>query len=355
MKMLINAFGKKLFGVKYERIGRALIMCLIVFGALHSAEIRLSIAPFFFYLTSFVFSAGIMWQSLSSSDNANYFRNMMMMPFEGRQFVISYVGSLAAYVLITKTFTAWALFLAVGSFKVIQIILAVILAVAGIILATVIYVLVCHFKDGANIDAYIFFATGEGNVHKTVKSHSHGFVWTYLSRYLMSHKNYLVNSFFIWGLAAIFPVVMNSFNGASSTGSNGNTMFLAIGLGVVSINTPLTILISCDHDLERGIRTMPGGFKKFFIPYGVLLFISFLFAYAILLISWQLQIGGLGLVHIISAVVLAFICAVASIALEWFFPLESWKIESDLWHHPRKYIVPAAVILVAGLMGTIMW
>ncbi len=355
MKMLINAFGKKLFGVKYERIGKALFINLIVFGALHSAEFRLTIAPIFLFLTSFVFTAGIMWQSLNSSDNAKYFRNMIMMPFQGKEFVLSYVGSLAAYVLITKTLTVWALFFAVGGFKAVEIILAVAVAFAGCGLAAVLYVLVRHFKDGAKMDAYIFFADGEGRAHKAAKSHSHGFVWTYLSRYLMTHKNFLVNSFFIWGLAAIFPVVMNSFNGASSTGSNGNTMFLAIGLGVVSINTPLTILISCDHDLERGIRTMPGGFKKFFLPYGAFLFANFMFAYAILLISWELQIGGLGIIHIISAVLLAMISAVASIALEWFFPLKSWKIESDLWHHPRKYVVPAAVILMAGLMGTVMW
>ncbi len=351
MKMLFSAFGKKLFGVKYERIGKSLFLCLIMFGALHSAEVRLTVNPIFLYLTSFVFTAGIMWQSLNSSDNAKYFRNMIMMPFEGKDFVISYVGSLAAYVLITKTLTVWALFLAVGSFKAVEIVIAVIAAFAGIIFISVMYVLLRHFKDGANFDAYIFYADGNDKAHKAQKSHNHGFVWTYLTRYLMEHKNYLLNSVFIWGLAAIIPTVFVSFG----TNTNGLTMYLALGFGVVSVNTPLTILVSCDHDLERGIRTMPGGFKKFFIPYGVLLFISFLFAYGILLISWQLQIGGLGLVHIISAVVLAFICAAGSIALEWFCPLKSWKIESDLWHHPRKYIVPAAVILVAGLMGTVMW
>ena len=34
-------------------------------------------------------------------------------------------------------------------------------------------------------------------------------------------------------------------------------------------------------------------------------------------------------------------------------PVRNWKIENDLWHHPRKYIVPLIMFLVAGLIG--MW
>ena len=42
-----------------------------------------------------------------------------------------------------------------------------------------------------------------------------------------------------------------------------------------------------------------------------------------------------------------------SVLLEWFYPIRGWKIESDLWHHPRKYIVPAAMLLLAGVVGTV--
>lgn len=39
---------------------------------------------------------------------------------------------------------------------------------------------------------------------------------------------------------------------------------------------------------------------------------------------------------------------VLSVLLEWFYPIRGWKIESDLWHHPRKYVVPVAMLLLAG-------
>ena len=45
--------------------------------------------------------------------------------------------------------------------------------------------------------------------------------------------------------------------------------------------------------------------------------------------------------------------AVLSILLEWFHPICNWKIESDLWHHLRKYIVPLVMLLIAVFIG--MW
>jgi len=48
------------------------------------------------------------------------------------------------------------------------------------------------------------------------------------------------------------------------------------------------------------------------------------------------------------AVFFALQSAVLSVMLEWFYPIRDWKIESDLWHHPRKYMVPAVMLLLAG-------
>lgn len=56
---------------------------------------------------------------------------------------------------------------------------------------------------------------------------------------------------------------------------------------------------------------------------------------------------------ILAAVFFALQSAVGSVMLEWFCPIQGWKIENDLWHHPRKYIVPAAMLLIAGAVGTI--
>ena len=69
---------------------------------------------------------------------------------------------------------------------------------------------------------------------------------------------------------------------------------------------------------------------------------------AIFLCSWQIQNGGVTVLMIAGAVFFALQSAVLSVLLEWFYPIRGWKIESDLWHHPRKYVVPVVMLLLAG-------
>lgn len=56
---------------------------------------------------------------------------------------------------------------------------------------------------------------------------------------------------------------------------------------------------------------------------------------------------------IVGAVFFALQSAMLSVLLEWFYPIRDWKIESDLWHHPRKYVVPVVVVMLAG--GASAW
>ena len=130
--------------------------------------------------------------------------------------------------------------------------------------------------------------------------------------------------------------------------------FVYIGFGVVSINTPLCILISCDPDLERGVKYLPNGVKNFCVPYGLFLFVSNCVTFVLYLISYQFQLGGISARHIICGVVLAALSATGSVALEWFAPIKNWKLESDLWHHPRKYVVPGCTLIIAAVIGTIL-
>ena len=69
------------------------------------------------------------------------------------------------------------------------------------------------------------------------------------------------------------------------------------------------------------------------------------------LCSWQIQNGGLTVLTAAACVFFALQSAVLSALLEWFYPIRSWKIESDLWHHPRKYAVPAVMLLLAGAVS----
>ena len=75
--------------------------------------------------------------------------------------------------------------------------------------------------------------------------------------------------------------------------------------------------------------------------------VSGIVLYIVCMLFFSIMCFMLG--HAIAA--FALLSAVGSVLLEWYCPIRGWKIESDLWHHPRKYIVPAAMLLLAGLVG----
>lgn len=383
MRMMFKAFAKKLFGAKYERLKKTLLVYVIVFWSLHIAEFQIQIAPFILYLMVSTFTAGVMWQALSSEDNAANMKNMFMLPFEGREFVFSYVFALGAYTLLTKTAGLWVVVLAVSSWSSIEILGSILCAVNAILMTVCVYsqrkywsmslvwvgvviaaifllwdcaiflpmiagnmLLSILFLLGA--DAYLFYVTdsrsNQAGRRQAGKSNGRYSVCRYLSRYLIAHKNYLINTVAMWGVGCVLPMFL---------GKMESLFVIPIGFAILSLNTPICILLSCDPALERAVHFLPGQKKAFCIPYCLFIFVCNMVADVIFLCSWQVQIGGVTGNMILVAVFFALQSAVGSVLLEWFYPIRGWKIENDLWHHPRKYIVPAAMLLVAGAVGTI--
>ncbi len=128
---------------------------------------------------------------------------------------------------------------------------------------------------------------------------------------------------------------------------------MPLGFAILCLNTPLCILLSCDPGLEQAVRVLPGQAGHFCTRYGLFIFFVNMAVSSVYLVVWQIQYGGVGGMEIMAAVLIALQSAILSVLLEWFYPIRNWKIESDLWHHPRKYIVPLIMLLVAGLIG--MW
>lgn len=77
-----------------------------------------------------------------------------------------------------------------------------------------------------------------------------------------------------------------------------------------------------------------------------------LLADSVFLISWALTIGPITPQMLAAALFIALQSALAAVWLEWQHPLKNWRSESDLWHHPRKYLVPAVLLLLAAAIGS---
>ena len=379
MKNTIKALSKQFFGAKYESARKSLLAAVILFIAVYAAEFRVEIAPFILYLTSTFFTAGIMWQMLTGRRHMEIMQGMFMLPFDNRSFVFSYVLVLGAHTLITKTLLIWALFFAVASWSAGEITLAVLcgcmaclvtaagyrmcrksLAALPILWAAGILAVIVLVRQWAAVlavsmtslavaalylafaDAYDFYSAVVAK--RTVRHKGRvGSVFVYLTRYLMANKSYLINTVGLCAIACFLPLLFGEFQGLN--------MF-PIGLAILCLNTPICTLLSCDPDLEQAIRMLPGQAGRFCRKYCLFIFAVNSIVASIYLCSWQIVNGGFNFVHVGTLLIFALQSAILSVILEWKHPIRDWKTESDLWHHPRKYLVPLIMLLVAAFAGT---
>lgn len=374
-----KALSKQFFGAKYQSAGKSLLAAVILFIAIDAAEFQMEIAPFILYLTSTFFTGGVMWQMLTGKRHIEAMQGMFMLPFDNRSFIFSYVMVLGAHTLITKTLPIWALFFAAASWYPWEIAIAVfcgcmacavtaagyrmcrkglivlpILWVAGILA-----VILLMRKDAAILiaatvsilaavlylafaDTYDFYSAAASKRVIQHTGHS-GSVFVYLTRYLLANKSYLINTVGLCAIACFLPLLFGEFQGLN--------MF-PIGLAILCLNTPICTLLSCDPDMEQAIRVLPGQAGRFCRRYCLFIFIVNGAIAGIYLSSWQMIHGGIGPSHVGMVLLFAIQSAILSVILEWKHPIRGWKTESDLWHHPRKYIVPLAMLLIAALVGT---
>ena len=372
MKMTGKAFAKKLFGAKYERLPRTLFMDMIVFWGLYIAGFQVQIASFVRVLMISAFTAGVMWQALSSKDNAVELTAMLMLPHQRREFVFSYVGMLGAYTVLTKTGLLFAVLLAVSAWKPVELVGMILCMIHAVLMAAAVYSVRKYWYVGGlwaavivaailllgsrtwfyllihvnglfavlilwRTDEYVFYQKESKKSH-AVRQRKRASLWRYFFRYLSCHKNYLFNTAVMWCVALVLPYFLREM---------GLSVIL-VGFAILSLNTPICILLSCDPDLEQAVRFLPRQKQRFCIPYCLFIFLCNMAADVIFLLSWQIQNSGITVLMIAGAVFFALQSAVLSMLLEWFYPIRGWKIESDLWHHPRKYVVPVAMLLLAG-------
>ncbi len=374
---LYKVFLKHVFGAKYEGVKKNVFIVAVVFFAIFAAEIKMTIAPSVLFLTATVFTAGVMWQTLGSKSNMDHLQGILVLPFENRQLVMAYVSSLSGYTLLSKSALILALFFAVGSFSGAEIIIALLCACNGCLFAVIGHllrkrvagVLVLLWLAGYitsifclknlllfggiagislllavgflfTVDAYAFYYPGATKT--TFKSNGKsGSFFVYLVRYLLANKNYMVNTAGLCIIACVLPMILSQLGDYA----------LPIGLAIMSLNTPLCILLSVDRDLEQAVRMLPGQGLRFGAKYCVFLAAVNLLLSSIYLVSWQMQFGNVVPQMFIVAVVFALQSALCSVVLEWLYPLRNWQLESDLYHHPRKYIVPGMMMLLAGIVS----
>ena len=393
-----KAIGKQYFGAKYEAVRRSVLMAGILFFALYAAEIRFAIAPQILYLTASVFSGGIMWEVLTSRRNTDFFAGLFMLPFDETYQNAAIVLVFSAFTLITRSLPVLAVFYAAGNWTVQNILFSVLFAVISCITAAAMYTLICgsgrrtgsrpetgSLRDPVRKAAALIWAAGmygslilgkdtritagvmfvclilalmvlrkadpyvfyrpeiSGRNHR--RQHGKAGVFRYLVRVLSSNPAYMINTLILGAFAFIFPYMLGQMEDLTGF------YIIPMGFAMLCMNTPLCTMISGDPDTEQSLRMLPEQMKRFVIRYGSFIFLVNACMNGIYLISWQIRYGSITAFEIILAAAFAAVSAACSAALEWKYPVRGWKVETDLWHHPRKYLVPAVMLLISVLIG----
>lgn len=338
---ILNALLKQFLGAKYEDAAKSLTACLILFFAVRTAGIETEIAPSVLFLTVTVLSAAIMWQNLHSSQNADRLTGLFMLPFPGREMTFSIALAFTCCTLITKTFLALALFFAVHEWG------AAVLPAAAFVRNMIFF----SFLVAAslclsvfcllNADAYGFYRPVSAKP-LIRRARGTGSIFLYLLRYLITNKSYLLNTAGLCLIAVFIPTILGQFKELN---------VMPLGFAVLCLNTPICTLLSCDPGLEQAVRVLPRQAGRFCSRYCFFIFSVHMTVNSVYLVIWHFRHGGTDDPAILTALLISLHSAVLSVLLEWLHPVRRWKTESDLWRHPRKYIVPVIMLLTAGLIG----
>lgn len=160
----------------------------------------------------------------------------------------------------------------------------------------------------------------------------------YLFRALSADRRSWLNTAGLWAGACLLPLALAPASGRE---------LLPVSLALCGLNTPAATLFSRDPALAQALVVLPGGGRRFWRGY--VGFLAGLYGAALVLClgAWQLAWGAVGLGDLAAVPLLALQGALLAAALERWRPLRRWKTESDLWHHPRKYLVPLALLPLA--------
>lgn len=321
MSRIFNANIKKFFGAKYDRIPRSVLMWGIIFFALHSAEIHINIAPSVLALTTLFVTGMSFVVTLQSDDTIESIKGQLMLPERSFDFHIAFFTTIAVYTFLTRTGLLLLAYLTISEWSGI-----------GIAVFTA-----CFIVSSVAGYALAFRTERKNVVYRRVNHNSHSFL-LYLFRYLMNNKTYLTNTVMLW----VFDCIL-----AFAIGKSGFIAAMPLGFALSCFNSPLGILLSSDKTLYRKVQLLPRQYRTVLLPYAAFVTSANLIACSLYLASWRLTVGIFPFYMMIVACCFSAIGGILTVLIEFRFPLLNWKVESDLWHHPRKYIVAGILVIFA--------
>ena len=377
---MFKLLSRKLLGVKCKSGIKSLLISAVIGYSLSSIG-SISLSNKVLVLTVIFFTGTMVIQTLSSKENSKLLRGLFAMPCQEKRTLWEYAAAVGAYVIITKLSLVAALFAAfakVTPLRVTLFMLGALYAVFGGMAAF------GHFRKRPYISAAFVaggiamsfllpsgttgvmimaaadlaaaavmsftpldnFRVRETSAKRKV-THRSGIrllIPRYVGRYLLENKNYIVSSL----ITIAFSVFL-----ALNSQKLGLFMGCGMGMALISVNSPMAVIVSSNRGLDRKLNALPAKTRSFFLPYGCVLFCFYMISFAVYLAAFCIAGGHTGIRAFIIAPVFAAESAAFVAMLENRFTIRNWKSEPDLWHNPRKYILPVLLMLESAAVFAI--
>lgn len=378
---MYKLLSRKLLGKNYSSVVKTAGIAFVLWFGLSSLETKISLAQSVLILTSIVYSGMVVLRTLSSKDNVRTIRGIFAMPYSEKKTLWEYTAVIGMYTLLTKTILLVPLmfaFTVVTPLNVVLFVLgtvysvlggmaafaclkkapfvSVLIAAAGVGMAFLLPTgyIAAAVLAAADIAAAVvlslqrfenFYVRESANIKaKARRSSPKLLILNYIVRYFLANKNFLISTVVVLGFSCFLARMFEQ---------QGIKVGFGMALAMISANTPIAIIVSSNRSLKKKLDALPNKTARFFVPYSVIIFFMYIILYAVFFGIYCLTGGALEIKWVIAAVLFSVQCAVFVSLLEDRFTLTKWNTEPDLWHHPRKYIVPCILLLEGMLIYSI--
>jgi len=190
--------------------------------------------------------------------------------------------------------------------------------------------------------AYILFFTRERGLERTrIYLGKKANFMNYIGQYMTLHKNFILNSLSLWGLAGGILYVCWQYQ---------QRIYLPFGLIIICLNTPLGTILSISPMLQRKLKHLPNERREVVKAYFL---IVWLWNQVGTMVYWMVAktcFQQSSLAFNLLTVSLPLLASGLTVWLEVQHPIKNWQVEQDIMHHPRKYLVSLLLLIVSILV-----
>ena len=378
---MFKLLSRKLLGKNFSNIYKTVIIAAVIGFGLSSMDIKIQLAQSVLILTSIMYSGTVVLRTLSSKDNVRTIKGIFAMPYDNKKTLWEYTAVVGIYTIFTKTTLLISLLFALTKFTILYCVLFLLGTIYAVIggmcafaclrrtpLVSMLFAVVgasmAFFLPKGYIAAVVLatadiaaaiilsaqpfesFYVKENTFikPKARKGKPKMIIPKYIVRYFLTNKNFIVSIMIILVFSCFLAKMFDSQNIEFGFGA---------ALAMISTNTPLATIVSSNRSLKKKLDVIPNKTVGFFVPYSIMSFIIYAVSYALFIIAYAILGGTLEFKWIITAVLFSVQCAVFVSILENKYTLTKWNTEPDLWHHPRKYIIPGVLLLESMIVNSI--